>query len=109
MACLHFTDEIGLSEPLKLTQCDELQSVAKDSFDAKSKTSVSGAELNKGNGMIHIHAAFPPCLNGRDSLYSILAATQASASIPRWEQASRVRMRMSASSSSLHVMARPWT
>jgi hypothetical protein len=50
----HFTDEIGLSKPLKLTICEASQSFAKDVFEAKSNAAISGAEFKSGDGIIHI-------------------------------------------------------
>ncbi len=50
----HFTDEIGLSEPLKLTICEASQSFAKDVFEAKSNAAISGAEFKSCDGIIHI-------------------------------------------------------
>ena len=50
----HFTDEIGLSEPLKFTICEASQSFAKDVFEAKSNASIPGAEFKSCDGSIHI-------------------------------------------------------
>ena len=50
----HFTDEIGLSKPLKLTICEASQSFAKDVFEAKSNAAISGAEFKSCDGSIHI-------------------------------------------------------
>jgi len=50
----HFTDEIGLSEPLKLTICEASQSFAKDVFEAKSNAAIPGAEFKSCDGIIHI-------------------------------------------------------
>ena len=50
----HFTDEIGLSEPLKFTICEGSHSFAKDVFESKSNASIAGAHFNSCDGSIHI-------------------------------------------------------
>jgi hypothetical protein len=54
----HFTEEIGLSEPLKLTICDGSQSLAKDVFDSKSNAAIPGAHFESCDGSIHIYFSF---------------------------------------------------
>jgi len=55
----HLTDEIGLSEPLKLTICDGPQSLAKDVFESKSNAAISGAHFESCNGRGIIHIVIP--------------------------------------------------